>query len=69
MSKGAKGNDMRRRQIAEEFCRSQLTIMDGSFLAALQRIGTERFEKLVSDVMKSLPRVVRARKRAKEGGK
>jgi hypothetical protein len=44
------------REIAEKYCREQLTVMDGSFEAALRRIGTERFEKMIQDVEKALPK-------------
>lgn len=44
-----------RREIAEQFAREQLAIMDGSFEVALKRIGTERYEKLVQDILKALP--------------
>src|SRR5438094_141801 len=47
--------DTERREIAEKYCREQLAVMDGSTEAGLKRIGTERFEKLVQDVMKALP--------------
>lgn len=44
------------RSVAVEYCEKQLTIMDGSLEAAMKRIGTERFEKLIRDVIKALPR-------------
>ena len=47
------GKALTHRKIAEKYCREQLSIMDGSFKAGLQRIGTERFEKMVKDVEKS----------------
>jgi len=47
---------MTRREIAEKYCREQLVVLDGSFEAAIQRIGTERFEKMIKEVEKSLPR-------------
>lgn len=46
---------LERRQIAEKFAKEQLEIMDGSFEAAIHRLGMERFEKLVNDIEKSLP--------------
>lgn len=55
------------REKAEKFCREQLAIMDGSFEAGIKRIGTERFEKMVRDVMKSMP--MRSNPAAPGGGK
>jgi len=44
-----------RHETALKFAKEQLIIMDGSLKAAMRRIGTERFEKLVKDIEWSLP--------------
>jgi hypothetical protein len=41
---------------AIEYCRKQLAIMDGSAEAGIKRIGTERFEKMVRDVVRTMER-------------
>jgi hypothetical protein len=48
--------EARIRKVATKYCEEQLTIMDGSLEAAMKRIGTERFEKLVQDVIDAMPR-------------
>lgn len=39
-------------EIAEEYCKRQLEIMDGSAEAGIKRLGTERFERFVDQVEK-----------------
>jgi len=51
------GEALTHREIAERYCQEQLAIMDGSFEAALQRIGTERFEELVKEIEKTFARM------------
>jgi hypothetical protein len=56
MKSKQKGDPVKvRREIAELFCREQLAIMDGSLEAGMKRIGTERFEEMVRDVIRALP--------------
>jgi hypothetical protein len=42
-----------RRKIADEYCRKQLATMDGSAEAGIKRIGTERFDGLVKEIMRA----------------
>jgi hypothetical protein len=44
------------RQQAEKYVRDMLAILDGSTEAGIRRIGTERFEKIVNDVLNTLPK-------------
>ena len=41
------------RELTVDYCKSQLEIMDGSFEKGIARIGQERFEKMVEDVLKT----------------
>ena len=50
----AKVRNDKRWPIAEKFCRDQLIIMDGSFDAAITRLGMWRFEEMVESVMKAM---------------
>lgn len=48
---------MTRCETAAKFAREQLIIIDGSLEAAMARIGTERFLKLVDDIERALPKL------------
>ena len=46
---------MTRREIAEEYVRKCLAIMDGSAEEGIKRIGTTRYEETIKSVIKVLP--------------
>jgi hypothetical protein len=41
-------------KLADEYCRAQLEIVDGTAENGIKRIGTERFETLIRQVAKTL---------------